>query len=130
MAAKNQGGSSTAIGLIRYVHIGFFVAGFVLFLILLKLIGALWALRLASNEYAVFGIAAVAASGATYYGWRHPRLSMLAKEIATELSKVTWPTRKETSAFTVTVIVTTIIAALILGSFDAFWSGITGLVYR
>ena len=39
-------------------------------------------------------------------------------EVTRELEKVTWPTRKETSAATVVVIVTVLISALILSSFD------------
>ncbi len=129
MAAKNQA-APTAIGLTRYVHFGFFLAGFVLTYLLIKIIGAVWTLIFASNDLVVAGIAVAIAGGATIYGWRHPRLNMLAKEIATELSKVTWPTRKELSAFTVTVIVATAIAAIILGLFDAFWSTLTGIFYR
>ena len=130
MTAKNQGIAPTAIGLTRYVHFGFFLAGFIMTYVLMKIIGAAWTLLLPTNDLAVTGLAVGLAGGATLYAWRHPRLSMLAKEIATELSKVTWPTRKETSAFTVTVIVTTIIASIILGLFDAFWSMLTGIVYR
>ena len=129
MAAKNQGIAPTAIGLNRYVHFGFFAAGFILTYVLIKVLGSLWTRIAASNDFAVIGFSVVLASAATFYAWRHPRLNLLAKEIATELSKVTWPTRKETSAFTVTVIVTTIIASTILGLFDMFWAALTGLVY-
>lgn len=130
MATKNQGAAPTAIGLSRYVHVGFLLAGVVVWYVASKIIDLVWNLLWASNDLVVFAIAAVIAGGATLYAYRHPQLSALAKEIATELSKVTWPTRKETSAFTVTVIVTTIIAAIILGFYDAFWSMLTGLVYR
>ncbi len=129
MAAKQQGVAPTAIGLNRYVHVGFFAAGFVLTYVLIKVVGAIWNRLLASNDLAVISISVAIAAGVTIYGWRHPRLNQLAKEIATELSKVTWPTRKETSAFTVTVIVTTIIAAAILGLFDMFWNFLTRQVY-
>jgi preprotein translocase subunit SecE len=129
MAANIQASAPTALGLNRYVHIGFFAAGFILTYVLIKLLDSLWSLFWASNDLIVAGMAVVIAAGATWYAWRHPRLNVLAKEIATELSKVTWPTRKETSAFTITVIVTTAIAAVILGLFDMFWSALTGLVY-
>ncbi len=130
MTAKNRGAAPTAIGLVRYVHVGFLAAGLVLAYVLSKVVGFLWSLLWASNELAVVGIVVVLAGASTIYAWRHPRINMLAKEIATELSKVTWPTRKETSAFTVTVIVTTMIAASILGIFDMFWSALTGIVYQ
>jgi preprotein translocase subunit SecE len=130
MAAKIPGGAPTAIGLTRYVHFGFLAGCAVITYVLIKLIESLWAILLPSNQYAVVGIAVIIAGAVTLYCWRHPKINMLAKEIATELSKVTWPTRKETSAFTITVIVTTIIASTILGLFDMFWATLTGLVYR
>lgn len=129
MATKTQGVTPTTIGLNRYVHFGFFAAGFILTYMLIKVVGSLWGRFWASNDLVVLVISVALAGGATAYAWRHPKVNMLAKEIATELSKVTWPTRKETSAFTVTVIVTTAIAATILGLFDMFWAALTGLVY-
>ena len=39
-----------------------------------------------------------------------------------ELEKVSWPTRKETSAATVVVIVTVTISALVLTAFDWIWA--------
>ncbi|MCP4601434.1 MAG: preprotein translocase subunit SecE [Proteobacteria bacterium] len=69
------------------------------------------------------------AAGLTVYLWRHPKVNRLALEIVTELSKVTWPTRKELSASTVVVIILSIIAALILGLFDFFWAWATDLIY-
>ena len=129
MATKNQGVTPTTIGLSRYVHFGFFAAGFILTYVLIKIVDSLWSRLWASNDLVVISISVAIAGGATFYAGRHPKVNLLAKEIATELSKVTWPTRKETSAFTVTVIVTTAIAATILGLYDMFWAFLTGLVY-
>jgi preprotein translocase subunit SecE len=39
-------------------------------------------------------------------------------EVKSELAKVVWPTRKQTIQYTLTVIVFSIIIALILGAFD------------
>lgn len=39
-------------------------------------------------------------------------------EVKEELSKVVWPTRKETISYTVTVIVFSIIVSIILGAAD------------
>jgi preprotein translocase subunit SecE len=130
MAAKITGGAPVAIGLNRYVHFGFLAGGALLFYVFYQIVKALWTILLPSNSYAVFGIALAIAGAVTVYAWQHPRINSLSREIATELSKVTWPTRKETSAFTITVIVTTIIASTIMGLFDMFWATLTGLVYR
>jgi len=51
-------------------------------------------------------------------------------EVTRELEKVTWPTRKETSAATVVVLVTVLISALILSGFDAIWSFFTNWFLR
>jgi preprotein translocase SecE subunit len=62
--------------------------------------------------------------------WRNERVFGLAAEVTNELKKVTWPTRKETSAATVVVIITVILAAVILWVFDLFWMKLTGLIYN
>ncbi|MDL1872604.1 preprotein translocase subunit SecE [Deltaproteobacteria bacterium PRO3] len=46
-------------------------------------------------------------------------------EVATELSKVTWPTRQETVASTGVIIVMVGIASLIMFGFDALWGTLT-----
>ena len=51
-------------------------------------------------------------------------------EITRELEKVTWPTRKETSAATVVVLVTVLISALVLSGFDAIWAFFTNWFLR
>jgi preprotein translocase subunit SecE len=52
-----------------------------------------------------------------------------ALEVANELKKVTWPSWDETRMSTVVVIITSIIAALILGSFDALWAFLSSAIY-
>ena len=51
-------------------------------------------------------------------------------EVCVELSKVSWPTRKETWSQTVVVLIVSVIAAIILGVYDAVWSHITDLIYN
>ena len=45
-------------------------------------------------------------------------------DVVSELKKVTWPSRKETYAATVVVIITLIILALILYLFDFVWGNV------
>jgi len=61
--------------------------------------------------------------------WRNSRINNAAIEIAAELKKVTWPTKKETYASTIVVIITTVIIAAILGLFDLIWSFVTSGIY-
>jgi len=53
--------------------------------------------------------------------FRNSEVRRLSDEVASELSKVTWPTRQETWAATIVVIVTVAVASLYLGIFDAIW---------
>ena len=72
------------------------------------------------------GVIALIAAVITY---RSNTIHTFVVEVCVELSKVTWPTRKETWSQTVVVIVVSIIAAIILGLFDALWAQITDLIY-
>ena len=74
-------------------------------------------------------IAGIAALTAGVILYNNDRVYGLASDVASELKKVTWPTRKETQAATLIVIVTVIIATIILGAFDAVWSAVTDSIY-
>ena len=62
--------------------------------------------------------------------YRSQKIHTFVVEVCVELSKVTWPTRKETWSQTIVVIIVSIIAAIILGVFDAVWSQITDFIYN
>ena len=57
-------------------------------------------------------------------------MSKFANEVAEELARVKWPTREETWNQTMIVLVVSVIAAIILGVFDATWSKLSDLVYQ
>ena len=126
----------TALGLMKYVHAMFFAGALVVGWLLVNVIETIWiSFNLSftwvpppSYWIVVVSGGAIAAIAAVYM-WRHPKVNRLAVEIVTELSKVTWPTRKELSASTVVVIIVSIIAAIILGLFDFFWAWFTDLFY-
>jgi preprotein translocase subunit SecE len=61
--------------------------------------------------------------------YRRPNTNRFAHEVAVELASVTWPTRKETWGNTVIVFVVSLVAAIIIGLFDAGWSAVTDLIY-
>lgn len=44
----------------------------------------------------------------------------LFKGMLRELKKVTWPTKKETTVYTIVVVVTVIVFALVIGVYDLF----------
>jgi preprotein translocase subunit SecE len=114
----------------KAVHMMFLSGGIILFFLLFWtgdwLVG--YVVR-HPNEYLLQGIAAVLALTAGIAAYRNERVNTLANEVATELKKVTWPTRKETQAATLVVIVTVVIAAVLLGLFDGIWSWVTDRIY-
>ena len=65
---------------------------------------------------------------ALYY-WRKPSSRQYANEVAEELSKVTWPSRKEVTNSTTVVVLTTLFATIFFALMDRFWSYITDKIY-
>jgi preprotein translocase subunit SecE len=114
----------------KAVHMMFLSGGLLLFFLLNKTGDWIWGyFTRYPPEFAIHGLAAAGALIVGIAMYRNERVNTLANEVAVELGKVTWPTRKETQAALLVVIVTVIIAALILGFFDMVWSGLTNLIY-
>ncbi len=74
-------------------------------------------------------VAAVIAIAAAIYYWKFTRTRKLLEEVADELSKVTWPTRKDVGNSTTVVIFTTLFATVYFALMDRFWGFVTNLVY-
>ena len=117
------------LGLERWVQFGFVALAGVTFFLADKLIAFAWGYFAEPQTTVVTGAAAIVGILTGYLAYRHPRLNPWAHEVAGELAKVTWPSRKETWYSTVVVIITSIIAAAYLGAFDALWSAFTDLIY-
>jgi preprotein translocase subunit SecE len=124
------------LGVERWVQFAYAACAITLAWFLIKLTGSVWTL-LADTVDAVpepndtiiavgSGLVAFIAAVITY---RSEKVHTFVVEVCVELSKVTWPTRKETWSQTIVVIVVSIIAAIILGVFDAVWSQITDFIY-
>ena len=135
--AAAPGQAAAAFGLMRYVHAIFFGGGVALAWLFIQIVDTAWtrlnlgfAWMPAPKDWMAIAIGAVAGFGVAIYLWRHPKVNRLAVEVVQELSKVTWPTRKELSASTVVVIVVSVIASIILGVFDMFWAWATDALLR
>jgi preprotein translocase subunit SecE len=61
--------------------------------------------------------------------WSRERYFQFVAEVSTEVSQIIWPTRAETRAATVVVVVMTLICSGILALMDAFWSRVTDWLY-
>ncbi len=113
----------------RWVHLMFAVGGILAAFMAVKTAEWIWSYFDKPNDLLVSGIGILVGGAAAFIAWRNEDLFTKATEVTMELKKVTWPTRKETQAATVVVIVTVIIASIFLGVFDLIWSWATGLIY-
>jgi preprotein translocase subunit SecE len=114
----------------KAVHVMFLTGGLLLFFVLNwtgEWLGGYFTRH--PNELAINGVAALVALIVGIAVYRNDRVYTLAHEIASELKKVTWPTKKETQLGTIVVIVMVIVSAIILGLFDAVWAYLTDAIY-
>lgn len=125
------------LGVERWVQFAYAACAITLAWFLIKSSTAVWTI-LADNVDAVpEPNATVIAVGAglvafisAVIAYRSSRIHTFVLEVCVELSKVSWPTRKETWSQTVVVLIVSVIAAIILGVYDAVWSHITDLIYN
>ena len=121
----------------RYVNLSFVAIGLVAYLVLGELFTLVIELFGSSANFQILGVnfrfaqllAMVASVGFAIWLRRNPKVYEYAMEVGSELSKVTWPTWKETKLATIVVIVTTLIISLILGLMDLIWGALSRLLY-
>lgn len=80
------------------------------------------------DELVIAGSVVLGAGVALYY-WRKAEARQYANEVAEELSRVTWPSRREVTNSTAVVIATTLAATVFFALMDRFWGFVTNLVY-
>jgi preprotein translocase subunit SecE len=119
-----------SLGLDRWVQIAFMAFALLLLWLLDKIITLIWDRFAEPTPTLVTLLAALIAVSTAVVLYRQEKVSRVAHEIVGELTKVSWPSRKETQVSTIVVIITSVIAAIIVGSFDAAWSAITDLIYK
>jgi len=114
----------------KFVHLTFAIGGILAAFLLSRATDWVWSFFAKPNELAINGFAIVVAAVAAVATYRNERVFSSVVDVTRELEKVSWPTRKETSAATVVVLVTVIISAVILSSFDALWAFFTNWFLR
>jgi preprotein translocase SecE subunit len=60
--------------------------------------------------------------------YRHEKANQFMNEVVVELSRVTWPTQKETTSATIVVVVMVVISGMLLGFFDYVWTRLMQLI--
>ena len=138
--------AATQLGTERYVLAGFFALGMLCAYVLGKFIHGVWAY--ASNKdwlsqtlpriaavgddekstysFIIGGLAAVILVIRTY---RRTEVRQWSDEVASELAKVKWPSKKEVTNATMVVIAASAVATIYLALLDRLWGFITNLVY-
>ncbi len=134
------------LGTDRYVMAGFFAAGIIGAYVLGRAMHGLWS-ELSNKDWfsrAVPSLAAVPDDDKSTYAtvlagliavvftlrtYRRPDVRVWTDEVASELMKVKWPTKKEVSNSTMVVIAASAVATIYLALLDRLWSFVTGIVY-
>jgi preprotein translocase subunit SecE len=128
--------SPSQMGTIRFVYAAYFAGAVGVGFMVSKLLDFAW-LRLQSakpivgdpRDEVILPLSVAAGVGAALYFWFRTRARQLAEEVASEMAKVTWPSRTEVTNGTVVVIFTTIVSTVFFALMDRFWGFITNLVY-
>ncbi len=126
----------TQLGTRRFVYAAYFAGAIGIAFLASKITTFVWAKfqgwKPAVGEpldEIVMPVSALIGALAAVYFWNRTRLRVLAEEVATEMSKVTWPTRTEVTNGTFVVIVTTVVSTIFFALMDKFWGFVTNLVY-
>jgi preprotein translocase subunit SecE len=126
----------TQLGSQRFVYAAYFAGGIAIAFLLSKAMSFAW-LRLATykpqigepHDEIVMPIAGLIGLFTAIYYYRDQKTRTLAEEVASELGKVTWPSREEVVNSTFVVLVTTLLATTFFALMDRFWGFVTNLVY-
>lgn len=145
-AGEEEGAAAAQLGAERYVLAGFFAAGMLGAYIIGKFVHGVWDYLANKDWFAqtlpriasvgddekttislvIGGIAALILVLRTY---RKPDVRAWTDDVAGELTKVKWPTKKEVYNSTVVVIAASAIATIYLAMLDRLWGFITNLIY-
>jgi preprotein translocase SecE subunit len=124
------------LGTKRFVYAAYFAGAIGIAFISSKVLAFAWfklqTLKPALGEprdEIVMPLSALIGGLAAVYYWVRTRARELAEEVATEMSKVTWPDRTEVTNGTFVVIVTTIVSTVFFALMDRFWGFVSNLVY-
>ncbi len=142
-----EGGQAAAqLGSDRYVLAGFFAAGMLGAYVLGRAIQSAWVWagnrdwfsqpfpRLAAvsdDDKGMYGIllGGIVAAIVIYRSYKRPDIRTWSDEVAAELAKVVWPSRKEVTSSTFIVIVASAMATIYLALLDRLWAFVTNIVY-
>jgi preprotein translocase subunit SecE len=135
-SSEDDGGTPVQLGYTRYVYAAY-MAGAMLVAFLVAKIGHVGWYRLGQwkpelgepQDEIVYPVAGLLGVLVAVYYWRKPEARQYADEVAEELSKVTWPSRKEVTNSTTVVVLATLFATVFFALMDRFWGYVTDHIY-
>ena len=135
-AAREAAASPLQLGYTRFVYAAY-MGGAMLVAFLVAKAGHLawyragqWKPELGEpHDELVYLVASVIGVAVALYYWRKPTSRQYANEVAEELSKVTWPSRKEVTNSTAVVLFYTLFATVFFALMDQFWKYVTDKIY-
>lgn len=135
-AAREASASPMQLGYTRFVYAAY-MAGAMLVGFLVAKLGHLAWYRLGQwkpelgepRDEILYLVSSLVGVMVALYYWRKPESRQYANEVAEELSKVTWPSRKEVTNSTTVVIFYTLFATVFFALMDQFWKYVTDKIY-
>ena len=113
----------------QWVNIAFAVAAILLFMVFQQVLETVWdSFKLPMSNLPVEwpGIISAGLGVAVFFGLqKNQKTVVFMNEVVLELTKVTWPVKKETMLSAVIVIIMVGIASVIMFLFDAGWGSLT-----
>jgi len=145
-ASSDEPATPTNLGATKYVHAAFFVVGIATAFISGRVLAGIW------NALAAWPPAVRAVPQLLLYGederpsytivlgivigiivvvqmFRKPGIRTWSDDVATELSKVVWPSREIVTNGTIVVVVASALATVYVGLLDRLWGFVTQQVY-
>jgi preprotein translocase subunit SecE len=117
----------------KWVNLSFLAAaallGYIIFALSLKVVG-IYDLesRVRSIDLIVRGVSLSVGAILFLVLYKNDQANQFMNEVMVELSRVTWPTQKETTSATFIVIVMVLISGVILGLLDYLWVALLKMV--
>lgn len=121
---------AASLGVERWVIFAFLLGAFVAFWLTKNLIVAIWDRFDEPRPEIATAVAALFALVGAFVTYQRPNVHAFAHDVATEYTKVSWPSRDEAWSHTAVVIVVSLVATVILAGFDFAWASLTNLLYR
>jgi len=134
--AREAAASPLQLGYLRFVYAAY-MAGAMLVAFLVAKTGHVAWYRLGQwkpelgepRDEVVYVTAGIIGVLVALYYWRKPESRQYANEVAEELSKVSWPDRKEVTSSTTVVLFYTLFATVFFALMDQFWKYVTDKIY-